>query len=80
MRPDCGDEISAGCSSATICARPLASPNRTSESAAFPRTIGDGSFKHLQQRLVKSRAGRVLPHHPRIGIAHFLDRIGRQAH
>jgi hypothetical protein len=35
--------------------------------------------KHLQERLVKACAGRVLPHDPGVGVADFLDRIVRQA-
>ena len=45
--PAIGAVSSAGCSNATICGLPVASPKRTRDSAAFPRTSGDGSFSIL---------------------------------
>src|SRR5712692_661130 len=42
-RPEAGATIRAGRKSATICGRPAASPKRTSESAAFPRTMPEES-------------------------------------
>ena len=65
----------AGCNNATICGRPVASPKRTSDSAAFPRTMGEGIGQHFQQRLVKARARSVLAHDPGVGVANFLHRI-----
>src|ERR1700676_2349958 len=48
-RPAVGAAIVAGCRSATLWGRPVASPKRTRESAAFPRTMGEESASILNK-------------------------------
>ena len=68
----CGAVTWAGCRRATICGRPEASPKRTNDSAALPRTVREGSSSIFEQGFMKAGAGGVLAHHPGVGIADFI--------
>src|SRR6266850_443462 len=73
--PEAGAEIFAGCKRATICARPEESPKRTSESAAFPRTIGEGSFNIFRR---DSYHFRIPARRLRVAAPHALTQLHKR--